>query len=113
MVGVVGPSGAEAVSTGRGWELEFTLNPWRRDPPPEPRPAAEVAADAPGDDPAAAPVDRATHRTPLVVRGPVGPADLDRLRDLAAPGATVRIAAAVGGDEEPWGRLEEVLGREE
>ena len=111
---MVGPGGAEAVSTGRGWELEFTLNPWRRDPPPKPRPAAEVAAGSEaGEDPAAAPVDRSPQSTPLVVRGPVGPADLDRLRALAAPGATVRIAAAVAGEAEPWGRLEEVLGREE
>ena len=107
---MVGPGGAEAVSTGRGWELEFTLNPWRRDPPPKPRPAAEVEA---GDEAATVPVDRSLQHAPLVVRGPVGPADLDRLRAVAAPGATVRIAAAIAGDEEPWGRLEEVLGREE
>ena len=109
---MVGPGGAEAVSTGRGWELEFTLTPWRRDPPPKPRPAAELAAAGDDEDPAAAPVDRSVQTAPLVVRGPVGPADLDRLRAVAAPGATVRIAAAVAGDEEPWGRLEEVLGRE-
>ena len=107
MVGTVGPSGADAVSTGRGWELEFTLNPWRRDPPAV---FAAVRAEN-GDGPVH--VDRSVRTTPLVVRGPVGPDDLDRLRALAAPGATLRIAAAVVGDEEPWGRLEEVLGREE
>ena len=104
IVGTVGPAGADAVSTGRGWELEFTLRPWRRDPPPGFPPA-------PGEDPPP-PVDRSEQTTPLVVRGPVGPDELDRLRSLASPGAVVRIAAAIAGEEEPWARLEEVMGAE-
>ncbi|MFH5803910.1 hypothetical protein [Alienimonas sp. DA493] len=112
LLGVVGDAGATGISTGKGWELEFTLNPWR------PAPPARPIADPPEN-----PLRDADNvqGAPLRVRGPVVPEQLDGLVADLAPGRTVRVAAALSDPAkveamsdgaDVWAKLDEVIGVE-
>ena len=107
LLGVVGPAGAAGISTGKGWELEFVLFPWRPAPPAKP-----IA------DPPANPLRDAenVHADALRVRGPIAPEQLDGLVADLAPGRTVRVAAALSDPTlegaEVWAKLDEVIGVE-
>ena len=124
LLGVVGPGGARGVSTGRGWELELTVAPWRPAPPAGPLPdttatAAGAAAGA-ADGGVSLRDPEAVRTGPLRVRGPVAPEEVESLVADLTPGRTVRVAAAVvrpepHGDEPPaapWARLDEIVGVE-
>ena len=107
LLGVVTDAGASGISTGKGWELEFALAPWRPAPPAQPiadppeNPLRDAANVRPG---------------PLRVRGPVIPEQLDGLAADLAPGRTVRVAAALSDPTlehaDVWARLDEVIGVE-
>ncbi|QDT14859.1 hypothetical protein [Alienimonas californiensis] len=112
LLGVVNDAGATGISTGKGWELEFTLSPWR------PAPPAKPIADPPEN-----PLRDADNvqAEPLRVRGPVVPEQLDGLVADLAPGRTVRVAAALsdpakvgatGEGTAVWAKLDEVIGVE-
>ncbi|NNJ28156.1 hypothetical protein LzC2_42670 [Planctomycetes bacterium LzC2] len=107
LLGVVTDAGAAGISTGKGWELEFTLAPWR------PAPPAKPIADPPEN-----PLRDAENvrPEPLRVRGAVIPEELDGLVADLAPGRTVRVAAALSDPSlqgvDVWAKLDEVIGVE-
>ena len=101
VVGTLSPPGPVGVSTGRGWEVELSLCPWRFAPPPGvPLPGGAFGGST---DPGVA------QPAPLTVRGPVTAGRLDELRATLPAGATVRVAGAVAGTDRPTLRLEEVV----
>ncbi len=107
LLGVVTGAGAAGISTGKGWELEFALSPWRPAPPAKPiadppeNPLRDADRVCPG---------------PLRVRGPVIPEQLDGLVADLAVGRTVRVAAALSDPKlagiDLWAKLDEVIGVE-
>ncbi|MEM9702659.1 MAG: hypothetical protein AAF907_09465 [Planctomycetota bacterium] len=107
LLGVVTEAGATGISTGKGWELEVFLAPWRPAPPARPV-----------SDPPKNPLrDAANVRTtPLRIRGPIRPEDVEALTADLSPGRTVRVAAALSdptlAGPDVWAKLDEVIGVE-